>query len=373
MENRRNIPLLDLRHQYRAIKSMVDERIQAVLDSGEYILGREVAAFEREFSFFTKVPFTVGLNSGTDALYLSLHALGIGKGDEVITSPYTFVSTAQAIARAGATPVFSDIKENDANLDPALLEKKITKNTRAIIPVHLYGFACDIGSILDIAKEHRLKVIEDCAQACGAYYREGRVGSFGDAGCFSFYPTKNLSACGDGGAVITQDSKVAARLRALRSHGSELRGYYEEFGINSRLDEIQAAILRVKLMYIDRWNIMRRELAKNYDALIQKLPHVKTLKPDPKTAPVYHLFSILLANRDELQDELATKGIITMVHYPVPLHLQGVFRYLGYKQGDFPVAESMSKKILTLPLYPELTFQEQDEIVQDIEKFIHRW
>lgn len=363
---KKNVPIIDLRNQYRAIKSMIDERVLSVLASGSYILGTEVAAFEKEFSFYNKTKYTVGLNSGTDALYLALKAAGITKGDEVITTPVTFIATVETIVRTGATPVFVDIRESDSNMDAQKIEAKITPKTKAIVPVHLYGFACDLDAIHKIAKKRRLKVIEDCAQSVGAFIGNVRVGTTSDAGCFSFYPTKNLGAFGDGGALVTNDDKLAEKVRVLRTHGSVLRGYYEEFGINSRLDEIQAAILRVKLMYIDRWNKMRRDLAKNYDGLFEGSDKVQVFHAAPGTTPVYHLYCILVGNRDALQERLAEKGFSTMVHYPIPLHLTGALKFLGHKEGEFPVAEKISKHVLSLPLYPELSFQDQEMIAEQI-------
>jgi len=362
----RDIPLLDLKTQYRAIKNMMEESVLKVMASGQYVLGPEVEAFEREFAFFLKAKHVVGVNSGTDALYLALKVCGIKPGDEVITTPHTFIAIPQAITMAGAKPVFIDVRESDANINPDLIRKKITRRTRAILPVHIYGFVCDMEKIRKVAQKHNLKIIEDCAQAAGAYWQNARTGVLSDAGCFSFYPTKNLSAYGDGGAVAVGDEKMAERLRALRTHGSTLRGYYEEFGINSRLDELQATVLRVKMLYLDRWNSLRRKLAANYDELLADMLGVRVFKPLPGTTPIYHLYPILVQNRDVLQERLAEKGITTMVHYPVPLHRSGALRHLRIREGSLPVAERISKEILSLPLYPELTFQEQEEVCEEI-------
>ncbi|MBF0253743.1 MAG: DegT/DnrJ/EryC1/StrS family aminotransferase [Candidatus Omnitrophica bacterium] len=368
----RHIPLLDLQGEYRSIKRMMEESIMKVLASGQYVLGAEVAAFEKEFGFFLKSENVIGVNSGTDALYLALRALGIGAGDEVITTPSTFIATAQAIVRTGARPVFVDVNASDSNINPDLIEKAITPRTKAILPVHLYGFSCEMERIVSIAQKHGLKVVEDCAQAVGGYVQNIRVGTFGDAGCFSFYPTKNLAAYGDGGAVSIKDAKAAEHIRALRGHGSVLRGYYDEFGINSRLDEIQATALRVKLLYLDRWNSMRRRLAAHYNELFAELSEVELFRPAPQTTPVVHLYCIQVEGRDALQEALAESGIITMVHYPVPLHRVGALSSLGYKEGDFPVAERISRRILALPIYPELTFQDQEEIVEEIRTAIKK-
>jgi len=362
-----NIPILDLKTQYRALKHVMEESVLKVLSSGQYILGPELEAFENEFAFYLKSENTVGVNSGTDALHLALRALGIKAGDEVITTPSTFISTAEAIMMVGAKPVFVDVSEEDSNINADLIEKKITKKTKAILPVHLYGYACDMDKINKIAKAHKLKVIEDCAQAVGAYSGTRRVGTLSDAGCFSFYPTKNLGAYGDGGAIAIQAEKICERLKALRTHGSTLRGYYDdELGVNSRLDEIQATVLRVKLLYVDRWNAMRRKLANYYLELLSDLPRVKVFHPAPGTTPVYYLFCILVSKRDAVQERLAERGITSMVHYPVPLHLAGALKHLGYKKNDFPVSEEISKKILALPMYPELTFQDQEKIVEEL-------
>lgn len=363
----RSIPILDLKAQYRAMKNQMEESVLRVLASGQYILGPEVEAFEKEFAFYLKSPQMVGVNSGTDALYLAMRALGIKTGDEVITTPATFIATSQTILALGAKPIFVDVNEADSLINPDLIEEKITPKTKAILPVHLFGFSCDMDKINTIARNHKLKVIEDCAQSVGSYWGTKRTGTFGDAAAFSFYPTKNLGAYGDGGAVALADQKIAEHLRALRTHGSLLRGYYDELGINSRLDEIQATMLRVKLLYVDRWNAVRRKLAVNYhDLFASHLPEVKTLRPLRGSTPVYSLFCILTPKRDAMQELLAKKGIDTMVHYPVPLHLVNALKSLGYREGDFPVAERISRSILAIPIYPELTFQDQEDIVEEI-------
>lgn len=363
----RSIPILDLKAQYRAMKNQMEESVLRVLASGQYILGPEVEAFEREFAFYLKTPQVVGVNSGTDALYLAMRALGVGPGDEVITTPATFIATSQTIVALGAKPVFADVHEGDCTVNADLIEDKITPRTKAILPVHLFGFSCDMGKITSVARKHGLKVIEDCAQSVGSYWGAQRTGTFGDAAAFSFYPTKNLGAYGDGGAVAVADQKTAEHIRALRTHGSMLRGYYEELGINSRLDEIQATILRVKLLYVDRWNAIRRKLAQNYQELFSAaLPEVRILKPSPGTTPVYSLFCVLVPKRDALQEWLAKKGIDTMVHYPLPLHLVHALKNLGYREGDFPAAERISRSVLAIPIYPELTFQDQEDIVEEI-------
>lgn len=369
--NESEIPIIDLQEQYRAIKNMVDQSVQKVLMSGVYILGTELEAFEKDFAFFLKAKNVIGVNSGTDALYLSMRALGIGPGDEVITTPLTFVATVQTILALGAKPVFADVRASDSNINPEEVRTKITKKTKAILPVHLYGFPADMGTLQLLAKEHNLKLIEDCAQSAGSYYDGVQTGTLGDAGCFSFYPTKNLGACGDGGAIVVKDDAVAEQLRNLRTHGSTLRGWYEELGINSRLDEVQATILRVKLLYLGRWNIMRRKLAKNYDDLFATLNQVNPYVPTDKTTPVYCLYPIRVAKRDSLQEHLVRMGIHTIVHYPVPLHMSSALASLGYKKGDFPISEKLAGETLALPMYPELTFVDQERIFNAISSFYH--
>lgn len=371
--NSRYIPILDLKAQYRAMKNQMDESVLRVLASGQYILGPEVEAFEREFAFYLKTPHVVGVNSGTDALTLAMRSLGIGPGDEVITTPATFIATSQTILSLGAKPVYVDVNENDSNINADLIEAAITPRTKAILPVHLFGFSCDMTRIMDVAARHGLKVIEDCAQSVGAYWGPARTGTFGDAAAFSFYPTKNLGAYGDGGAVAIADRNAAEHIRALRTHGSLFRGYYDELGVNSRLDELQATILRVKLLYTDRWNQLRRKLAQHYNDLFSGLdPRVRALTPLPGSTPVYSLYCVLTPGRDSLQEVLLKKGIDTMVHYPVPLHLVNALKFLGYKEGDFPVAEKISKSILAIPIYPELTFQDQEDIVDEIRQALAR-
>jgi dTDP-4-amino-4,6-dideoxygalactose transaminase len=366
----KNIPIVNLKAEYRAIKHMVDERLIAVAASGNYILGAEVEAFEKEFAFYLQAKHVTGVNSGTDALYFALRALGVGKADEVITTPCTFIATSEAIVRCGAKPVFVDVREGDSNINTELIEKAITKKTKVILPVHLYGFPCDMGKINEIAQAHKLKVVEDCAQAVGAFDHGRRVGNLSDVSCFSFYPTKNLGAFGDGGALVTRDDSLDEQAKALRTHGSELRGYYDQFGANSRLDEIQATVLRVKLLYVDRWNTMRRRLAKNYDGLFEDMKGVDLFRPTEGTVPVYYLYAVLVDRRDALQERLAEKGISSIVHYPVPLHLVEALKFLGYKEGDFPVAEKISRRILAIPLYPELTFQDQEDIASEIDRLL---
>ena len=322
------VPPLDLAAEYREIESEVKPRLDRVLKSGHFILGGEVAAFESEFARFVGSRYAIGVASGSDALLLSLMALEIKPNDEVITSSFTFIATGTAIARLGAKPVFADIDPESFNVDPRSIEKKITKRTKAIIPVHLYGQSCDMPSILKIAKKHKLFVIEDCAQACGATWKGKTVGSFGDFGCFSFYPTKTIGAYGDGGAVVASSAKLAAEIRSLRQYGTKKKKYYhEEIGVNSRLDEIQAAILNVKLKRLPEWNKKRAQLARHYDRLIGALNLKEITIPEraAHAGHVYHQYGILVEQRDALMKFLIDHGVMAGVYYPQPLHLQKCF------------------------------------------------
>ncbi|MBI3989179.1 MAG: DegT/DnrJ/EryC1/StrS family aminotransferase [candidate division NC10 bacterium] len=354
------IPFLDLQTQYRAIQAELETAIRDVLAGGQFILGPTVEALEREVAASLGVPFGIGVASGTDALYLALRALDIGSGDEVITTPFTFIATASAIVLAGATPVFADIQPDSFNLDPAQVSKQVTPRTKAILVVHLYGRPAEMDPLLELARRHRLKVIEDCAQAFGAEYRGRKVGSLGDAGCFSFYPTKNLAAYGDGGMVVTKDPAVAERVRLLRHHGSVDRRGYQEMGVNSRLDELQAAIVRVKLRYLEGWNERRRKLAAFYNELL-KGANLVTPSPSDGIQPVFHQYTIRIPHRDAVKVQLEAFGIETRVYYPIPLHLQPVFQSLGYQKEDLPEAEQAAQEVLSLPLYPELSEEQVKE------------
>jgi len=348
------IPFNDLTAQYRAIQEEVQEALGKVFRRGWFILGEEGAAFEEEFASYLGVPHAVGVGSGTEALHLALRALGIGPGDEVITAPNAGVPTAAAIAAAGARPVFVDIHPESHNLDPALVEAAINPRTRALLPVHLYGQAADMDPILALARRHGLRVIEDACQGHGATYRGRKVGTLGDAGCFSFYPTKNLGCYGDGGAVVTPDPEVAARLRLLRNYGKE-EGYRHSIrGFNSRLDEVQAAILRVKLRHLDAWNRARRERAASYRELLAG-GSVETPAEMPYGEHVYHLYVVRTPRRAQLQERLAAAGVGTMVHYPIATHLQEAYRDLGQGPGSCPISEAYAGQVLSLPMYAELS------------------
>ncbi len=362
------IPLVDLGRQYQAIKDEIDQAVARVLDSARFILGPEVAAFEEELAAYVGARFGVGVGSGTEALHLALWALDIGPGDEVITVSHTAMATVAAIELAGARPVLVDIHPESFNLDPAKLEAAITPHTKAVIPVHLYGQAADLDPILAIARRHGLAVVEDAAQAHGAEYRGKRVGALGALGCFSFYPTKNLGAYGDGGMVVTNDAALAERLRLLRQYGWKERYQSSIQGANSRLDELQAAILRVKLRHLDGWNQARRHLASLYDRLLAGGP-VVTPQEMAYGRHVYHLYVVRSPHRQELQSYLTSTGVVTLVHYPVPVHLQEAYAHLGHGPGSLPVTEAAAGEILSLPLFPELTEREVQTVSSLIAAF----
>lgn len=363
------IPLLDLKAQYLSLKEEMDQAILKVLDSAKFILGPEMKSLEQEIARYCGVDEAVAVGNGTDALVLALKALGIGPGDEVITSPFTFFASAETIAQVGATPVFVDVDPVTLNMDLNQLEQKITSKTRAIIPVHIFGQMVDVERVMEIAARHDLKVIEDAAQAIGAEYRGRKAGSIGHVGTFSFFPTKNLGGYGDGGMIVTHDEHVAAELRMLRFHGCQTKYYHEKIGYNSRLDEIQAAILRVKFKHLDAWNEARREKAAVYDQLLQDLPLTLPGR-DPEAEPVYHLYVLRSDRRQEIMEKLSSVGIASAIYYPVPLHLQRAFRYLGYQEGDFPAAEKACQEAVAIPCYPELTMEQQQQIAGVIKELL---
>jgi dTDP-4-amino-4,6-dideoxygalactose transaminase len=347
------IPYVDLRLQYRSIKPEIDEAVLRVLDSTQFILGDEVAAFEREFAQFCAAGEAVAVNSGTSALHLALLAAGIGPGDEVITVPFTFIATIAAIEYAGARPVLVDIDPLTYTMDPALVERAITARTRGIMPVHLYGQPADMDPILDVARRHDLVVIEDAAQAHGAEYKGRRCGSIGDLAGFSFYPGKNLGAYGEGGALVTNNPAYAKRARVMRSWGEERRYEHTMKGFNYRMDGIQGAILRVKLRHLDAWTEARRRNAAEYD---RHLASTDVAPPAVRadSRHVFHVYAVRVARRDACRQHLQTQGIQTGVHYPIPAHLQPAYQDLGYRTGDFPVSEAVAADILSLPMFPEL-------------------
>jgi dTDP-4-amino-4,6-dideoxygalactose transaminase len=364
------IRVCDLSAQRERLGVELDRSIGRVLDRGWFILGQEVAAFEEEFASYLGVSHAVGVGSGTEAIHLALAAEGIGIGDEVLTSPMTAVPTACAISLSGAKPIFVDVDRETGLMDPEDLQRRITPYTKALIPVHLYGQCVPMEPILSLAREKRICVIEDCAQAHGARWGDKSAGSWGDYGAFSFYPTKNLGAYGDGGAVVTSDAKRADTLRRLRNYGQVDRYRHVSKGWNSRLDEIQAAVLRVKLPHLDSWNAGRRALARRYRERLAGTS-MSPLSEDPAGEPVYHLFVVRVLDRDGLRTQLTRRGIETQIHYPIPVHLQEAFEDLGYQAGDFPAAEWLADVVLSLPMYPELTLDQVDEIcdnIMDIQK-----
>lgn len=366
------IPILDSKRQYAAIGAEVEKAVCEVLRSGSYILGPNTKAFEQEMADFYGCKYTVGLNSGTDALHLALRALNIGAGDEVITVAFTFVATTEAIGIVGAKPVFVDIDKDTFNMDASKLEAAITSKTKAIIPVHLYGQPCDMDMIMDIAKRHNLYVIEDCCQAIGAKFKGQMVGTFGDIGCYSFYPTKNLGGMGDGGLITVNSENLKNRIIALRNHGGAVRYYHDEIGVNSRLDEIQAAILRIKLNYIDEWNSARRDHAKTYNELFAGCSDIQTPVELDDTYCVYHQYTVKIPNRDNIHKMLQESGIGAMLYYPVPLHLQKVHSHLGWKKGDLPFTEKNTEMVISLPMFPELTLEEQKTVASTLIECIEK-
>jgi dTDP-4-amino-4,6-dideoxygalactose transaminase len=359
------IPFVDLQAQYRSIKGEVDAAIGRVLESSAFVMGREVAAFERAFAEYTGARHCVCVTSGTAAIQLAVTACGLGAGDEVIVPANTFFATAEAVSNAGATPHFVDADPASHTIDPTKIEAAVTARTRAIIPVHLYGQAADLDPIFEIAVRHKLTVIEDAAQAHGSLYKGRHVGALGRAGCFSFYPTKNLGAYGEGGAVVTNDAEVARRVRLLRDHGSAHKYDHEIIGHNFRLEEIQGAVLRVKLRHLDGWNQLRRACAARYNRLLADAG-LRLPREMPYAYHVYHLYVVESPRRDLLRRVLKEAGIETGIHYPVPLHLQPAFASLGHRPGDFPAAEEEARRVLSLPLYPELTEEQITRVVETI-------
>jgi dTDP-4-amino-4,6-dideoxygalactose transaminase len=366
------VPFVDLQAQYRSIKSEVDAAIQRVLDTSAFVLGREVETFERAFAAYVGARWCVGVSNGTAAIQLALTACGVGAGDEVIVPANTFFATAEAVSTAGATPVFVDCDPASSNIDAEQIEAAITERTRAIIPVHLYGQPADLDAVFDIAQRHQLIVIEDAAQAHGARYKGRRTGALGRAGCFSFYPGKNLGAYGEGGAVVTNDAEVARRVRLLRDHGSEQKYRHEIVGYNFRLEGIQGAVLGVKLKQLDGWNELRRAHAARYRELLAPLLSASDISL-PREASnaehVYHLFVVQTSARDALQRHLSGAGVATGIHYPVPIHLQPAYAALGHREGDFPCAEAQSRRVLSLPMFAELTEEQIRYVAEAVRDF----
>lgn len=364
-----SVPFFDITRQNKTQQAEIESAIATVVNSGRFILGENVSQLEKEVAAFSKADHAVGVASGTDALHLALRACGVKAGDEIITSPFTFVATIEAISYIGATPVFVDIEPNTFNLSAKLIEKKITKKTKAILPVHLYGQSADMVTIMALAKQYKLKVIEDSCQAIGAEYADQPVNSIGDAGCLSFFPTKNLGCFGDGGMVVTNNQNVADEIKVLRGHGSRKTYYYDLIGYNSRLDELQAAILRVKLKEVGRLADSRRKNAEHYYSRLKNISGLQLPYQDPKAKHVFNQFTVRTSKRDALLEYLKKLGIGAMVYYPLSLHLQPVFSFLGYKAGDLPESEKAQNEVLSLPIFPELTENELDQVSSAVESF----
>jgi len=361
-----NIPFLDLLRQYVQIKPEIDDAIKRVVNRQFFILGEELESFEKEFAVYLQSKYVVGVGSGTDTLILALRALGINKGDEVITQPNGFIATTLAITELGATPIFVDVDPDTYQIDIKQIESKITKKTKVILPVHLYGAPCEIEKLMKIAKKYNLYVVEDACQSHGATFNGKMTGTFGDIGTFSFYPGKNLGAYGDGGALCTNNEKIYKKLLKLRNYGQSKKYFHDEIGVNTRLDEIQAAILRIKLKYLDEWNEKRNQLAQKY---CKGLNNVKKQKIINSSTSNYHIFTIQTKKRDKLAKYLKENGINTLIHYPIPIHQQKCYKYLGFKLGDFPITESLSSEIISLPIYPELRTDEIKDIIDKVNNF----
>jgi len=388
------IPFLDLYAQHKEIENEIICAIKKVVKKSNFILGEEVKLFEQEFAKYFNKKFAVGVNSGTDALFLGLLSLGISPGDEVIVPAFTYIATALAVSFTGAKPVFVDIDKDTYNIDPDKVKDVITKKTKAIIPVHLYGQPADMQPILEIAKKYNLKVVEDAAQAHGALYKiknlrhktwrirqelwrkkskikNLKAGSMGDIGCFSFYPTKNLGGCGDGGMIVTNNQKVYEKLLMLRDYGRISKYEHKILGFNSRLDTVQAAILRIKLKYLDRWNALRRNKARLYTDNLKDIESITVPYEADYARHVYHIYAVRVKDRDRIVKKLTKKGISVLIHYPMPLHLQKVYKDLGYKKGDFPVAEKTAQEIISLPMYPHLKEKQIKYIARTLKNILH--
>jgi dTDP-4-amino-4,6-dideoxygalactose transaminase len=364
-----NVPFLDLKAQYKAIKDEVHAAINDVMENTAFAGGPFVAKFEQEFAKFCDCKHAVGVGNGTDALWLSLIALGIKPGDEVITVPNTFIATAEAISFSGAKPVFVDILEETNNMNPALIEAAITKKTKAIIPVHLFGQPADMDPIMTIAKKHGLFMIEDACQAHGAEYKGKKAGSIGNTGAFSFYPGKNLGAYGEAGAVVTNDDAIVEKMRMFRDHGQAKKYYHGMIGWNARMDGIQGAVLHVKLKYLQGWNDSRRKNAQKYSELLSAVKDVMPPRQAEYAKHIYHIYAIRIKQREKLMAHLTAKGIACGIHYPIPLHLQDAYRFLNLGVGSFPIAEKCAAEYLSLPMYPELTSEQINYVAKEIKEF----
>jgi dTDP-4-amino-4,6-dideoxygalactose transaminase len=365
------IPYLDLPAQLRGIRKDLDAAIARTIDQCSFCLGPDVAQFEKDFARFIGAEHCVGFNSGTSALHVAMLLLGVGPGDEVITTPFTFVATSWAISYVGAKPVYVDIDDATFNLDPKLIERAITPRTRAVLPVHLYGHPFAADAVLAVCRKHDLPLVEDAAQAHGAKYKGKIVGTFGQISCFSFYPGKNLGACGEGGALVTSNASFAARARALREHGSTVRYYHDEVGYNYRMEGVQGAVLGVKLKHLEKWTSERRRVAHRYRALLADTPLQLPREADYAQSG-WHLYVVRHPRRDDLKKHLEANGIGCALHYPLPLHLQKCYASLGHKPGDFPIAEKAARECLSLPIYPELTDQQIQRVADVIRNFFRK-
>jgi dTDP-4-amino-4,6-dideoxygalactose transaminase len=360
--------MVDVVGQYQKIKPEVDAAVQRIIESGQFILGKEVGEFECQVAGYLGAKYAVGCASGTDALQIAMMALGIGPGDEVITTPFTFVATTETIVLLGATPVYVDIDPKTYNIDPSRIESAITSNTKAIIPVHLYGQAADMDPLMEVARRHDLKVIEDSAQALGASYKGRKVCTFGDVSCISFFPSKNLGAFGDAGMVVCNDQELYEKLHMITVHGSKVKYHHEILGVNSRLDTLQAAILSVKLRHLENWNAARRKFASRYDVLLGEAP-VTVPHVSPVGTHIFHQYTIRAPKRDGLAAHLKEKGIPHAIYYPIPLHLQKAFMIAGNRKGDFPITERACDEVLSLPMHTELNEEQQGYIAETIRGF----
>jgi len=365
-----SVPFVDLKPQYQTIKDEVLVKINEVFEKGSYILGPEAKAFEEEFAAYCQCKYAVGVNSGTDALYISISALDIDAGDEVILPTHTFIATALCISYTGATPVFVDIEDETYNIDPVSFEKAITPKTKAVLPVHIYGQPANMDEINAIAQKHGIKVIEDACQAHGALYKNKKAGSLGDIGCFSFYPTKNLGAFGDAGILVTNDQKVYETAQMLRDYGRQGRYEHKVKGYNSRLDTVQAVVLSAKLKRLDEWSRMRQEVAAYYRECLQDAEEVTIPKVKDDRTHVYHLYVIRVKNRDQVLEGLKQKNVNALIHYPIPIHLQTAYADLGYTRGRFPVAEQVADEIISLPMFPHMTKDQVDEVCNSLKEVL---
>ncbi|HLF17952.1 MAG TPA: DegT/DnrJ/EryC1/StrS family aminotransferase [Candidatus Omnitrophota bacterium] len=366
-----SVKFIDLSQQFQTVKDEIYAGLSAVFEKSNFILGEEVKIFEEAFSRYCEAPCGVGVNSGTDAIFLTLKALGVGPGDEVIVPTFTFIATALGVSFTGAKPVFVDVEEDTCNLDATKLKSAISKRTKVIMPVHMYGQTADMDAIKEIAKKHKILVIEDACQAHGARYKGKRAGSLGDGACFSFYPTKGLGAFGDGGMVVTNNQKLFEGVRMLRDYGRKDRYEHILKGYNSRLDTVQAVVLSAKLKHLDVWNQMRAEHAAYYRTLLKGIPHIKTFPPKEDRTHAYQTFAVrVMKNRDQVCQKFQDKGIGVLIHYPIPLHLQKAYADLKHKRGDFPVAEKLTDQVVSLPMFPHMTKQQIDEVCRSLKESI---